>query len=126
MSMLEYLNHERLQDKLRMTPKNAGLTHTGPSNNDICTMPSPDAKFSKLTLSSRKISSNLQLLSSQSLGKIVKKLINFFGGKCGGKAEGQNLHTERAKINKFSAEKQKLNRDSDNLFELGKLGRCGK
>ena len=62
MRMLGYLNNERLQEKLRMKPKNAGLTHTGPSNNDICTIPSPDAKYSKLTLSSGKISSNLQLI----------------------------------------------------------------
>ena len=93
--MLEYLDTGKLQDELRMTPKNAGLNHRGPSINDVCTLPCPNVKFSTQTLSSRKRSSNLHLLCSQSPAKKVKNLINFFGG---GKADGQNLHTEPAKI----------------------------
>ena len=61
--MQEYLENK---DDLRMTPKRAGLTHTGPSNYDTCKMPSPAEKFSKLTLSSRKRSNNLELCSTQS------------------------------------------------------------
>ena len=81
--LFEYLDREKLQDELRTTPKSTVLSNREPSNNDPCTMPCPDAKFSTLTLSSRKISSNLQLLSSQSPAKKVKKLINFFGGGMG-------------------------------------------
>ena len=96
--MLEYLDTGKLQDELRMTPKNAGLNHRGPSINDVCTLPCPNVKFSTQT---RKRSSNLHLLCSQSPAKKVKKLINFFGGGCGGKAEGENLHTEPAKNRKI-------------------------
>ena len=69
MRMLGYLNNERLQDKLRMKPKNAGLTHTGPSYNDICTMPSPDVKYSIFVGSKRFISKTIDF-SPQILGYI--------------------------------------------------------
>ena len=46
--MLEFLNHEKLEGDLRMIPRN-----TGPSNYDLFRISIPDAKFSKLTLSSR-------------------------------------------------------------------------
>ena len=112
-----------------MTPRNAGLTHTGPSNNNFCRFSNPDEKFSKLTLSSRKRLSNLQLISSQSPAKKVKKLIDFFDGGFGGKAGGQNLHTEPAKITeegKTSTLKPKVNQDSDYLLTLEKLKHCEK
>ena len=110
--MQEYLENK---DDLRMTPKRAGLTHTGPSNYDTCKMPSPAEIFSKLTLSSRKRSNNLELCSTQSPAKKVKAHIHFVGEGGGGEADGQNLHTEPAKITKFSAQKPNLNRDSDYL-----------